>query len=349
MSTMQKRIAFTLVELLATIAIIGLLIALLLPAVQAARESARRTHCLNNMKQLGLAMQSYVTSNGRFPPNASVPAGSTLNWGSMSFLQLSAHFLLLPFLDQQSIYNLATPTAGHGAWDRIRVATFLCPSANPPPTFAPGCHYGWSSGSSPHTWNNGVCGYGLPYVLVTPVLQNGAITIATQWSPAHFRDGLSTTLLGSERLSASSDTPPGSGKYPYDFFFISGNSLATLGNPAFPTESELAAIGNAALGPSVSFINGNHKNGWYWAWGAPQVNTSAPPNWMYPDTGQGAPPGFANNRGWGIFPPRSMHTGGVNAVMCDGAVRFVSEMVNTRTFQQLGHKSDNASVTLDSL
>lgn len=348
---MKNHRGFTLVELLAVIAIIGLLIALLLPAVQSARESARRTACANNTRQLGLAMQGYVASNGRFPPNASIPVGGNVSsWGSMTYLQLSAHFLLLPFLDQQSIYNLATPSAGPGAWDKIRVPTFLCPSANPAPSPAPGCHYGWSSGSSPHTWNNGLCSYGLPYALVNPVLQNGAITIATQWTPAHFRDGLSMTLLGAERLSASSDVPSGSGKYPYDLFFISASFFTSIANPAFPTEAELTAIGNAALAPNVSFMGAGNKNGWFWAWAAqPQVNTTAPPNWTFPDTGGGAPPGFANNRGLGVFPPRSMHAGGVNVVICDGSVRFVSEMVNTRTFQQLGHKSDGASLDINSL
>ena len=348
---MQKRAAFTLVELLAVIAIIGLLIALLLPAVQSARESSRRTACANNMKQLGLAMQGYVASNGRFPPNASVPVGgSVTSWGGMSYLQLSAHFLLLPFLDQQSIYSLATPSAGAGAWDKIVVPVFRCPSANPPRGSIPGCHYGWSAGSSPHTWNNGLCSYGLPYVLVTPVLQNGAITIATQWTPAHIRDGLSATLLGSEMLSGSADAPSGSGVYPYDMFFISATPFTTLANPAFPTEAELTAIGTAALGPSVSFMGNANKNGWYWAWAAqPLVNTAAPPNWRFPNTGGGAPPGFANNRGWGVFPPRSMHHGGVNAVLCDGSVRFVSEMVHTRLFQQLGHRHDGSSIDFDSL
>src|SRR5262245_53809263 len=66
---LRTRIAFTLVELLVVIAIIGILIALLLPAMQAARESARKTQCVNNLKQFGLAMQNYENVNKRFPPN----------------------------------------------------------------------------------------------------------------------------------------------------------------------------------------------------------------------------------------------------------------------------------------
>src|SRR5687768_5573391 len=92
-----RRPAFTLVELLVVIAIIGVLVALLLPAVQAARESARRTQCTNKLKQLSLALHNYVDTAGVFPPQG-LPTHGTPNawgWGPMIF----------PFIEQQAMYQ----------------------------------------------------------------------------------------------------------------------------------------------------------------------------------------------------------------------------------------------------
>ncbi len=89
----KKRFAFTLVELLVVIAIIGILIALLLPAVQAARESARRTQCLNNLKQMGLGAQNYHDKNGWLPPSR--VANEYVTWA----------VLLLPFIEQENFYE----------------------------------------------------------------------------------------------------------------------------------------------------------------------------------------------------------------------------------------------------
>src|SRR5262245_9767178 len=95
----RSRSGFTLIELLVVIAIIGALIALLLPAVQAAREAARRAQCVNNLKQIGIALHNYLTAVGQFPPgrvNSHIPGQGNI-WG------LYAH--LLPYLDQRPIFD----------------------------------------------------------------------------------------------------------------------------------------------------------------------------------------------------------------------------------------------------
>src|SRR4051812_28024023 len=96
----MRRRGFTLIELLVVIAIIGVLIALLLPAVQAAREAARRSQCTNHPKQLGLAMQGYIDAQGALPPTSAsgFPTGTMMNDFSMKVR-------LLPYLEQMAIYS----------------------------------------------------------------------------------------------------------------------------------------------------------------------------------------------------------------------------------------------------
>jgi len=187
----MKRRGFTLIELLVVIAIIAVLIALLLPAVQAAREAARRAQCVNNLKQLGLAIHNYISSNDAFPP-ASV--SSRQNY--------SVHARLLPFVEQNQIYNALNfnvgprwggsgpgddtveggsntlPTAypgttnAGGYWSvinatgvAVQINSFLCPSdtapgSNDPINYSPGNgqthligdqNYPWCTGVNPFT------------------------------------------------------------------------------------------------------------------------------------------------------------------------------------------------------
>src|SRR4051794_17203096 len=161
----RTRKGFTLIELLVVIAIIAVLIALLLPAVQAAREAARRAQCVNNLKQIGLGLHNYHSSNDCFPPG-SLPrfVGTTEN----SNWDFSAHTRLLHGLEQQALYNAAN--FSHAVFNdtpgiianltiiTTRLNVFLCPScpaigwtmsgvATLPSTVAPGNNYFASTGS----------------------------------------------------------------------------------------------------------------------------------------------------------------------------------------------------------
>ena len=113
---------FTLVELLVVIAIIGVLIALLLPAVQSAREAARRMQCSNRLKQLGLALHGYHTSIGRFPPGAA--------WTKSGGMGMSLHVALLPYLEQNAMYDKLETSATPMDVEIGRQVpnAFLCPS-----------------------------------------------------------------------------------------------------------------------------------------------------------------------------------------------------------------------------
>jgi prepilin-type N-terminal cleavage/methylation domain-containing protein/prepilin-type processing-associated H-X9-DG protein len=130
-SNERAKRAFTLVELLVVIAIIGVLVALLLPAVQAAREAARRMQCSNNLKQIGLAMQNYHSAHRVFPPAVyrNVPAGKS----NFTDPRVSFHVRLLPFIEMQQFYDqfdwkLSWEADKHTSLRKSLVSGFVCPT-----------------------------------------------------------------------------------------------------------------------------------------------------------------------------------------------------------------------------
>ena len=146
-----RRLAFTLIELLVVIAIIGVLIALLLPAVQAAREAARRAQCTNNLKQLGLAVANYESSNGCLPPSGGWN-GTVGGVNNLVYQFYSMKMRLLPYMEQQPLYNannfMLAPSCYRTDNNHItdylngkyanqtvagtKITTFLCPSDTSP-------------------------------------------------------------------------------------------------------------------------------------------------------------------------------------------------------------------------
>jgi prepilin-type processing-associated H-X9-DG protein len=107
-------------------------------------------------------------------------------------------------------------------------------------------------------------------------------------------------------------------------------------NKNFPTAVELEAIGAA----TASKVLTNNANTWAWSGHTTSLfNTSAQPNWKYVGAG-GSNPGWAHDGAYGVIPPRSKHTGGVNVALADGSVRFIADTIDLATFQLLGHATD---------
>jgi len=317
----KSRRGFTLVELLVVIAIIGILIALLLPAVQAAREAARRSQCTNNLKQLGLALHNYHDVHKVF---VALKAGTvgTSPWDDGNNTQLCGLIPLLPFLEQRALWDqiVAGGTLDNGtranpfgpaAWRtdyrpfRQQTPAFLCPS-DPA--------YGKQNSASEQAFNNYMFSVGDHINRNAYDRPNRGPFAHQYWcSFADITDGSSNTIGMAER---SIYTRTGA---------IKGDGVANLsGIDQNPTLC-MATKGQNGMYASGYTIHSEKAVGRRWADGRPYWNgitTVLPPN---------GPTclGTANSWEWGIFSPSSYHPGGVNALLMDGSVRFVSETIDT--------------------
>lgn len=357
MQTRKK--AFTLVELLVVIAIIGVLVALLLPAIQAAREAARRSSCTNNMRQFGIALQNYHEALKSFPP------GAVNDPKDEAYFYSSPHAMLLPFFEEeglQSIYNknrawfLQLPTVASTV-----VPVFQCPSASSDPTvinkkfnsalkllvpetlypdtqaFAV-THYIFCKGAT-DAW----CRKPMPTRPTDPPFpsERGMFDIRMNISMRKITDGTSNTMAMGEGASGP-NWPLGSRAAPIPRFDELGYERLAyhLWISAEPGWFQLSSTGGlyfaANLGCTLEPMN---KTPVTHAWaqtnggglddcrkgiiGAPGTRT--PTSCAVAGAcGQHETPGF-----------RSDHSGGGNFLFADGSVHFLNESINMLTYQQL--------------
>jgi prepilin-type N-terminal cleavage/methylation domain-containing protein len=191
----SRRVGFTLIELLVVIAIIGVLVALLLPAVQSAREAARRTQCLNNLKQIGLAINLYHDSNNRYAPGGWIAGAKGQRWIAWSAL-------LLPYMEQKPLYdalnlNLGYDAPANSTGAATVLSVYLCPTSRRLDAVVSGrggCDYGGLYGERITSPNNP---------------PKGAMLYDTTFSQAQIRDGTSQTVFVGE------DTLFGDGQWIY--------------------------------------------------------------------------------------------------------------------------------------
>ncbi len=324
MTHSRRKPGFTLVELLVVIAIIGILIALLLPAVQAAREAARRSQCSNHLKQVGLALHNYHDVN-RVVPFLHGGTIGTNPWDNGNYGQLSGWVGMLPYMEQGPLYQqivaggvtppsaLVFPPYGPAAWRtdfapfRAQVPGLLCPTD-------PGAavrnvantqgrsSYAFSVGDS--ISNNA---YDRP--------NRGPFCVNGQTNFADVRDGTSNTIAFAERAVFTVRSQ------------IRGDTVDNAG-ATIGTDPSVCLATAGAQGFYRTGLNFSSVTGIYWMDGRPAslgVNMVLAPN--SPSclgvSGQ--------NWQWGIYSASSYHPGGVNAVRCDGSVQFVSETIDTGT------------------
>ena len=350
---------FTLVELLVVIAIIGTLVGLLLPAVQAARESARRSGCQNKLKQIGLAMHNFHSAREYFPSNCWSPEPGT-SWGNSDFA--SAYYAVLPYLEENALFEqfqAARKQSSSGTFyglARRRLPVFVCPSdveglAN---SWGPS-NYGLSHGGGVYgmTDRNSSMGFvhGEARGQNSPTGGGSRTEGQASWpgfSMSDFRDGTSKVVMASEMIAGTTSASAAGGHpavYPRNVALLSAATVfSNVVDKNFPTEAEITTIGTALQSPSDWHGSSGQQWGWRGAYSS-SLSTCVPPNWQYPSGGQSGP-WMMYDWTYGVFPPRSRHEALVNVVMVDGAVGTVTNAIDALTFQRLGHRRDGATASL---
>jgi prepilin-type N-terminal cleavage/methylation domain-containing protein/prepilin-type processing-associated H-X9-DG protein len=338
---------FTLIELLVVIAIIAVLISLLLPAMQAAREAARRAQCINNLKQIGLAIANYESSKGCIVPGYISASGplrvlgvpgynpdphtddSGPGWGWLA--------LLLPEIEQGPLYNainlnLPTWVDGNASAVLTELNVYLCPSANNP---TPSCpmvdvklkllpvanqyfaranfqyNMGWNDTSILPPDTN----YDDPTIACNgPIYRNSHVTYAA------ITDGLSNTVIASEKTPYLADASwvgiiPGYRHFAYNAF---------------------ASLGTGGAGPGGSQIDYDYPGALLASHSGPSLYES--PQVIHPPN---SPLGHTDEF-------YSLHPGGANVLMGDGSVRFIKQSMNLLVWQALSSRSVGEVISADS-
>ncbi len=368
------RAGFTLVELLVVIAIIGILIALLLPAVQSAREAARRSQCVNNLRQMAIATLNYESTHDVLPPGRLLPDWVKNGKANNSYTNYNAvdqtnprewtgfhsvHCRILPYMENGTIYDLidfsraqvlrmtidGQPFSINYTAYAQAGGIFLCPSDanservisenNYRYNFGGSTPYAGANASYQQNVHNGENG-GLP------VLGNGAFTAGKGLSIANFTDGTSHTAFWSERDKGSGLNPAGALPTLTDIVTINARRDEIIPREAFFKEC-------SEYKPSVSTFNfmsagrwlvgTDWSNGWpFAAYDSTMYNHVAPPNWEHIDCGNWS--SIPDTPGeHAIIAARSSHPGLVNTAFGDGRVVSIAEDIDLALWRALGTRN----------
>ncbi|HMF19333.1 MAG TPA: DUF1559 domain-containing protein [Gemmataceae bacterium] len=340
----MRRSAFTLIELLVVIAIIAILIALLVPAVQKVREAAARTQCVNNLKQIGIALHNYHDVYHHFPYGK----GPTYKPPVVNYARWSVHSQILPYIEQDNLYQsldftfppntpgMAGPVVnfmpaytnpgGQNVNSNWKVDNFLCPAD-------PASITGWAG------QNNYVGCMGTMEMCdntdqgpsstadTSDVARAGILYYLSKVKITDIQDGTSNTALFSEHLRANGSNPPRA------VMFI------------MPLQTDLNSTYNACI--SLNPQTATPLSYWQGAsWAMGELCCTLYNHVSTPNTNTCAGLGFVGgmkNMPMSV-PPTSAHFGGVNVLLSDGSVRFVFDSVDLTTWRSLGTRNNGETL-----
>jgi prepilin-type N-terminal cleavage/methylation domain-containing protein/prepilin-type processing-associated H-X9-DG protein len=320
---------FTLVELLVVIAIIGVLVALLLPAVQAARESARRLQCQNNLKQIGLAVHNFADNKGYIPTSGNngtirLINGSPTDPRSDPFQEAGVLFQILPYIEQQNLYNSGNVPMIQGT----PIKMYYCPSRRPPITrpgnqgqplalndyatpvwkdTTAGSGLGGNNAGCWNWWGDGTGdGSNHPFYKNTVFVRGGKD--GRPFNPGRLpeiTDGTSSTVILAEKfVDTTRYRPPQTNLDPPE----------------------------AGASPNSGFTDSGYWLGW--AWGTMRCTQSGPIRDQR----------FQTTAWWQMF--GSAHPSGINAAFADGSVRSIGYSIPNPIFQLVCRKDDGLNIDL---
>ncbi|TNV75101.1 hypothetical protein FGO68_gene14633 [Halteria grandinella] len=337
MKNVSRRSGFTLIELLVVIAIIAVLISLLLPAVQSAREAARRAQCVNNLKQTGLALHNYESAQGSFPIGLIRFTPPLCDANSNRRHTLFA--MILPYMEQGNLYaglnfNFGANSSRNVTAQEIFVNGYVCPSderstgpINPPggPSTSIGVNqlsYAGSAGTIElfryqyTTANAGNCNI---------IDGDGAFVISFNYGISNITDGTSNTLFVGEASRFRGQ--PASWQFPWNY----GEWFAIVGRPTGSSASASQGIAYSVVRPNSPLqLNGPNTD-------VASIIDPDPFIWGNKPTAQS----------YGSFGFRSQHPGGVNFMFGDGSVRFIKSTIDLSTYRALSTRRGGEVISAD--
>ncbi len=345
----HRQPGFTLVELLVVIAIIGILVALLLPAVQSAREAARRTQCKNQMRQMGLACQNLVNAYGYFPSGGTKRYPTLENYAANGKAfgpkrqGLGWAFQILPFLEENAVHGLTT----QADLNSVSVSLYFCPSRRGPTQNTAG----------------GVGSFRMDYAAVTP----GPPPLEFQ-VPMYYTGLTRFVYYGytTDQDSPAKAKGPFDGvivRTPYDINYTGGGvdpnpndniEVSAWGLTRFAKitdgSSKTMLLSEKRLNPanyeSSEYVWYDDR-GWTDGWDPDTIRST-----MYPigaDSSEEAAKGQYEPNDPGkddrlAFCLGSAHSSGVNAVFADGSTRWIEYDIDRQILNQMAHKSDGLAI-----